>query len=232
MSRLFLWLLFLTGGALEIVAAQEKAAEQVVFPKGAASWTVTVTDPSNVVTHSSEEASRRPSMVTRIETLQTLSCRRDLFTWSDGRTSQVWRMADCVLHKGMEGDDIYVGKGEGPPLDSEEVLFTQGTFAWAALTTPERGRKYNGKPILDFKRETADSGPGGGVLPYEIYADPYTLAPIAFIEGGRLYEFAFASAPASDLAIPDLFAKALKQIRIASAPMSRSARIGNSRSSY
>ena len=229
---LFLWLLLLTGGAIEIVTAQEKTSARVVFPKGTASWTVTVTDPGNGVTNSTEEASRRPLTVTRIETLQTPSCRRDLFTWSDGRTSQVWRIADCVLHKGMEGDDIYVGKGEGPPLDSEEVLFTQGTFAWAALTTPEKGRKYNGKPILDFKRETADSGPGEGVLPYEIYADPYTLAPIAFIEGGRLYEFAFGSAPASDLAIPDPFAKALRQIRIASAPMSRFARTGSSRSSY
>lgn len=182
----------------------------VVFPQGDFSCTVDVT-PRDIPKPDPAHPERRYAPVLqKIAITQVGKVRRDISTWSDGSTSQVWSLAEkgvSLFESNAKGKDVYLLRGERRHNVCPRLLrFDAESVSWISEKTLDKQPTGDGK-FLHYQSKVVIAEANGPIpaetATYQAWIDPKTLLPLRLDDGAALYSLTFSSdSPAEPLVMP------------------------------
>ena len=221
-------LLYYASSILLVFSAS--AAPLVVLPTGDLSCSVEVSKKqssgSSQQTASASSGGGAPSMkhvdITRVGNL-----RRDIITWSDGNTTETWRVPDLgvslveVFYPARCIYDVRAGSVMGGLFLRRVLDLDPASVDWITSSSLVGKEDRNGKPTIHYRGTVLIPSGSPGIAPYhsfyEAWVDAQTLVPVAFDDGDNIYELTFNAPPTNPLVLPERFRKDLHQYQSAHA---------------
>lgn len=205
---------------------QPQLQEQVRFPAGKASWTITCAQrgapaatpeeeqPETADTASTEEAP--PTVLTRVEVSQNEELRQTVLHWTNGQKRELWAPAGSteIITEDPRGRTFVTRNSDlfGDP-------FSAASFEWMKSANPTGGKpiSYRGVECYHYKGEIREMlDPLGGetrLIPVQAWIDAKTQLPVALKKGDLMGVFTFAPGPET-LEMPAKFSKRLEYFKI------------------
>jgi len=175
---------------------------------------------------SAKPATGAPVMKTD-EIVQVKKLRRDIFTWSNGETSETWTIIDSgmTMAEKTVGPSKFIYEMSRGSVIRNVVCPTMldldaASTTWISPQSFTGKADHGGKASLHYQARISlpmPAGPPRTVL-YQAWIDPKTFVPIALDDGDALYELTFApQKPTEPLVLPVRFQKDLQQYQNANA---------------
>jgi len=200
MSRTLCFHLF--AGILFSGAPPLAANPLVTFPSGDFTCTVAVT-PHEIPKPDPAHPERRYSPVLKTVTITRVgTIRRDTSSWSDGKVSVLWDLADMKLalqESRNSGKDVYLLRGYLRDRACPRLLhFDDKSVSWITVKANKEQSEGGEKP--SHYRATVVVQEAEGDTPavsatYQAWIDPKTLLPQKFDDGEALYVLTFSKEP-------------------------------------
>lgn len=201
--------LALTGAAACLVLvskalAQDAIVHTVAFPQGDATWSVKAQSQESPTSQSPEGAqpsAQKARVFLGSEIVRQGKLRRDVITWADGTTAEMWWVANLPYVLAERNGRVDVIKA----ADIGQASFDESCFTWVSAKTYLGKKSYQGKDSQYY--ETLLINPATDTrVTLRAWIDPVTHQPLALFNGYTEVEFAFPKpAPIPPLQMPPNF---------------------------
>ncbi len=208
------------------VAAQDAVSGLLAFPKGDASWKVTIrpatdTEKKRARNREEEEAGThgRPDdaalNLKAIEVTRTGPLTRSRLVWSNGKSSEVWQIAKptVLLIESPDGSSIDI---DMLMIGTDSLMPDERLFRWISGKNMTGMKKFEGRECMQFSDLLLPPGPpsltAAGApsrVLFQAWIDAETRLPVGMRDSNTLYVFKFSEPPDAPLELPSRFQKEL-----------------------
>lgn len=218
MTRFFILISVLLLGVLCPKGGAQDLSHKVGFPSGAAAWTVTfeVLEPEASDKDKKEvpppeakaDDSLLPPQVKKIVVARNNNIRRDIMTWSDGKTTECWWMQEPPF---VFQDTAKGGVSVKKVGNMGDSRYDESIFSWVGAGTFKGMKELKKKECRYYAQEITLPNMEKAIL--MVWIDNKTTLPVAWSAGGGIAVFSFdgQSAP-ENLKLPERFQPRLKKL--------------------
>jgi hypothetical protein len=216
---------FLAGLLAILLLSRAEAADDLVrFPSGNAAWTADISHhgPAAVIANPESYVPRKAK---KVEVMQVNGAKRIVITWSDGKVSERWAVANLPVVFEQDPRDpkvvIPVQTGSlGNKITEFEIPYDASAFAWVRPQLLEKADpvKYRNKDCFHYVGTIVyPASPGDDPPPIkaEAWIDSKTLLPVALDSETTLSVFTFQNPPTAPLEIPAVFRQRIARYKAA-----------------
>jgi hypothetical protein len=192
------------------------AQEAVKMPETSSSWMVGIhrNSDAGAVSGTGSQPARTETNTAEVQSIRVTldgDTRRDVITWRNGRTSELWKIRDTWIGE-LPGGEVAALEvfGEFPPF-GEWRDWNAESLAAFTQEAATRGDKFHGRPAMLYEKEIVEQR-----MPFDAFddasphrftakfwIDPSTRLPIALDHGGTIYTFEFHDVPPESLSPPE-----------------------------
>jgi len=197
-------------GAVLLASLLPASAAKLNFPKGDAAWTVDIEQLGIGMGDPAIAAEAGKVWATKVDIVRTGDARRDLVTWSNGKTTEAW------WYSGPPKIYMSVGpiKGRTTYITPDETtvskLLDNSFFKWVAQATLVKSGKVDGTDCQVYAATVTRDQVAEKLT---VWVDKETRRPVRLVIDNTQYSFTFGEPPTSQLQLPQKLVDKVKRVK-------------------